>query len=192
MLQAVFDKETAGIIVRGEFFDLDKIYFMNERLAGNYGVDNTCLLDGYGEAAAVLKSLNYEIRHAEHGDRDLYVAYNGIHEDWFAPVGTPAVRILKEEDQNDPDEIINEIEDGVMTDLDIDLDEFYEMDEDMLGVIMNENNYTTEVNDNFVDGCETVAEYAVEAGVTSKAFTEKDYADWSVLKSVLPDKVTEE
>lgn len=130
MLQAVFDKETAGIIVRGEFFDLDKIYFMNERLAGNYGVDNTCLLDGYGEAAAVLKSLNYEIRHAEHGDRDLYVAYNGIHEDWFAPVGTPAVRILKEEDQNDPDEIINEIEDGVMTDLDIDLDEFYEMDED--------------------------------------------------------------
>ena len=29
MLQAVFDKETAGIIVRGEFFDLDKIYFMN-------------------------------------------------------------------------------------------------------------------------------------------------------------------
>lgn len=68
----------------------------------------------------------------------------------------------------------------------------YEMDEDMLGVIMNENNYTTEVDDNFVDGCITVAEYAVEADVTSKVFTEKDYADWSILKSVLPDKVTEE
>lgn len=68
----------------------------------------------------------------------------------------------------------------------------YEMDEDLLGVIMSENDYTTEANDNFVAGCETVAEYAVEAGVTSKVFTVKDYADWSALKSVLPDKVTAE
>ena len=68
----------------------------------------------------------------------------------------------------------------------------YEMDEDLLGVIMSENNYTTEANDNFVAGCETVAEYAVEAGVTSKVFTLKDYADWGALKSVLPDKVTAE
>lgn len=66
----------------------------------------------------------------------------------------------------------------------------YEMDEDLLAIIMNENDYTTEVNSNFVEGCQTVAEYAVEAGTTSKVFTEEDYADWSVMKSVLPDKIS--
>ena len=66
----------------------------------------------------------------------------------------------------------------------------YEMEEDILAIIMNENTYTTEVDDNFIAGCETVAEYAVEAEVTSKVFTAEDYADWSVLESVLPEKIT--
>jgi len=130
MLQTVYDKETNEIIIRGEFFDLDKIYFINERLMGTYGVDKSCLLPSYQEASLILKGLNYEIRHAEHGDRELYSAYNGIRKDWFAPVGTPDELIVKEEDQNDPDEIIAEIEDAVTLDLDMDLDEFYEMDED--------------------------------------------------------------
>lgn len=68
----------------------------------------------------------------------------------------------------------------------------YEMDEDLLAIIMDENDYTTEVNDNFIAGCETVAEYAVEAEVTSKVFTAEDYADWSVLKTALPEKLTVE
>ncbi len=130
MLHTVYDNETNEIILRGEFFEFDQIYFMIERLAGTYGIDRTCLLPGYQDAASILKGLNYEIRHAEHGDRELYSAYNGIHKDWFAPTGTPDHRIVKEEDQNDPDEIIAEIEDAVTLDLDMDLDEFYEMDED--------------------------------------------------------------
>ncbi len=130
MLQAVLDKDTVGIIIRGEFFELDKLYFLNERLAGTYGINSICLLEGYQEATVVLKSLNYEIRHAEHGDRDLYLAYNGIRKDWFAPKGTPDAQIVKEENANDPQEIIDEIEDAVMMDLDMDLEEFYDMDED--------------------------------------------------------------
>ena len=130
MLQAVLDKDAVGIIIRGEFFELDKLYFLNERLAGTYGINNICLLEGYQEATVVLKSLNYEIRHAEHGDRDLYLSYNGIRKDWFAPKGTPDAQIVKEENANDPQEIIDEIEDAVMMDLDMDLEEFYDMDED--------------------------------------------------------------
>lgn len=130
MLQAVLDKENAGIIIRGEFFDLDKLYFLNERLAGTYGVEPNCLLEGYENAASILKSLNYEIRHAERGDRELYQCYNGIRKYWFAPEGTPDRQIVKEEDKDDPMEIVNEIEDAITLDLDIDIEEFYEMDEE--------------------------------------------------------------
>ena len=130
MLQAVLDKENAGIIIRGEFYDLDKLYFLNERLAGTYGVEPNCLLEGYENAASILKSLNYEIRHAERGDRELYQCYNGIRKYWFAPEGTPDRQIVKEEDKDDPMEIVNEIEDAITLDLDIDIEEFYEMDEE--------------------------------------------------------------
>ena len=130
MLQAVLDKENAGIIIRGEFFDLDKLYFLNERLAGTYGVEPNCLLEGYENAASILKSLNYEIRHAERGDRELYQCYNGIRKYWFAPEGTPNRQIVKEEDKDDSMEIVNEIEDAITLDLDIDIEEFYEMDEE--------------------------------------------------------------
>ena len=36
MLQAIIDKDTSEIIIRGEFFELDKIYFLIERLSGMY------------------------------------------------------------------------------------------------------------------------------------------------------------
>jgi len=138
MLHAALDKKNAGIIIRGEFFELDEIYFMNERLAGTYGIDNVCLLDGYSEAASILKGLNYEIRHAENGDRELYTSYNGIHGYWFAPAGTPSEQIIKEEELNDPDDIIREIEDVVEFDLDMDIDKFYDLDEDEQRDILEE------------------------------------------------------
>lgn len=66
----------------------------------------------------------------------------------------------------------------------------YEMDEDLLEIIMSENDYTTVVDDNFIEACQSVAEFAVEEEVTTTVFTAEDYADWSILESVLPEKVT--
>lgn len=129
MLQTAFDKNTSQIIIRGDFFELDRIYFMIERLSGNYGIGSTCLLNGYEQAASILQALNYEIRHAQQGDRELYVSYNGLNERWIAPTGTPAAQISKEEDQHDPDKIIEEFADSILIDMDINLDEFYDMDE---------------------------------------------------------------
>lgn len=66
----------------------------------------------------------------------------------------------------------------------------YEMDEDLLEIIMSENDYTTVVDDNFIEACQSVVEFAVEEEVTTTVFTAEDYADWSILESVLPEKVT--
>lgn len=66
----------------------------------------------------------------------------------------------------------------------------YEMDEELLEIVMNENDYTTVVDDNFIEACQSVAEFAVEEEVTTSVFTAEDYADWSILESVLPEKIT--
>lgn len=66
----------------------------------------------------------------------------------------------------------------------------YEMDEELLEIVMNENDYTTVVDDNFIEACQSVAEFAVEEEVTTSVFTAEDYADWSILESVLPEKLT--
>lgn len=68
----------------------------------------------------------------------------------------------------------------------------YEMDEDLLAIIMNENSYQTNADDDFVSGTDTIAEYAVEAKVTTKEFKPADYADWSIMQAALPEKVTVE
>lgn len=68
----------------------------------------------------------------------------------------------------------------------------YEMDEELLEIVMNENDYTTVVDDNFIEACQSVAEFAVEEEVTTSVFTAEDYADWSILESVLPEKITAE
>ena len=151
MLRTVLNEEKSYITVRGEFFDLDKIYFMNERLAGTYGIGNTCLLDGYGEAASMLKGLNYEIRHAERGDRDIYVAYNGIRDEWFAPEGIPDYRIVKEEDLHEPEEAVNEIEDAVMFDLNLDLDDFLDKDEEEQRELLDDLDLDPDLVDSYFD-----------------------------------------
>lgn len=66
----------------------------------------------------------------------------------------------------------------------------YEMDEELLEIVMNENDYTTVVDENFIEACQSVAEFAVEEEVTTSVFTAEDYADWSILESVLPEKIT--
>lgn len=128
MLQAALAKETSEIIIRGDFFELDQVYFLIERITGRYGVNRPCLLPEYQAALPMLLALNYEIRHAQQGDRELYSVYNGIRENWIAPAGTPADRIAKREDIHEPEELISQVEDAVLIETDIDPVDFQFMD----------------------------------------------------------------
>lgn len=128
MLQAVLAKENNEIVIRGDFFELDQIYFLIERINGRYGIDRPCLLPEYQNALSMLLALNYEIRHAQHGDRELYSIYNGIRENWIAPAGTPANRIVKREDLHEPEELISQVEDSLLMETDIDPLDFQFMD----------------------------------------------------------------
>lgn len=130
MLQAVLAKESNEIIIRGDFFELDQIYFLIERINGRCGIDRPCLLPEYQTALSMLLALNYEIRHAQQGDRELYSIYNGIRENWIAPAGTPANRIVKREDLHEPEELISQVEDAVLIETDIDPIDFQFLDAD--------------------------------------------------------------
>ena len=130
MLHTALSRETNEFIIRGEFFELDQIYFLIERLTGNYGIDGKCPLPEYKTALSLLLSLNYEIRQAQTGNREIYAEYNGIRDAWIAPAGTPAESIKRPAENPDPEEIIREIEDDIEFELDMDLEDFYDKDED--------------------------------------------------------------
>ena len=68
----------------------------------------------------------------------------------------------------------------------------YEMEDTLLETVMNENVYTMDVDQNFIDGTSLVADFAVEENVTTTNYTVDDYADWSILENVLPDKIKTE
>ena len=130
MLMSTFDKNAAEFIVRGEFFELDKLYFLIERLSGNYGIPPRHYLPEYENAASLLLGLNYEIRKAESGDRELYTAYNGLHFHWFAPAGTPDSQIMTLEEEERNNKRFVDFDDIILFDLDMDPDEFGELDYD--------------------------------------------------------------
>lgn len=150
MLEATYNKKTNEIIIRGDFFELDHIYFLIQRISGNYGIDSECVLDGYTHAASILQALNHEIRQAQSGNRELHVSYNGIGTGWIAPAGTPAAQIVKPEGQDDPDDLINEIEDALMIETELELDDFYEMDEFDQADILLDLNFDSEEIDTYL------------------------------------------
>lgn len=76
-------REGNGVILKGDFFDLDRLYFAIYKFTGYHGVDSICTFPGYNAVCENLLGLCYEIRHAWQGDRDIEQVYNGIHEDWF-------------------------------------------------------------------------------------------------------------
>ena len=72
-----------GVLLKGDFFDLDRLYFAIFKFTGFHGIDSGCTFPGYDEVCESLLGLCYEIRHAWQGDRNIEQVYNGIHEDWF-------------------------------------------------------------------------------------------------------------
>lgn len=130
MLQTTIDRDTSEIIIRGEFFELDHIYFLIERLSGNYGIPHKHYLPEYENAAALLLGLNHEIRMAESGARSIHASHNGIHYGWIAPAGTPRDRIIGYEKLQEEEERFKDFDDIILFDVDMDPDKFYDLPED--------------------------------------------------------------
>lgn len=72
-----------GITIKGDFFDLDRLYFSIFKFTGFHGIDSKCTFPGYEAVCENLLGLCYEIRHAWQGDRDIEQVYNGIQDNWF-------------------------------------------------------------------------------------------------------------
>ncbi len=75
--------DTNGIIVNGDFFDFDRLYFAIFKFTGFHGLDQECTFPGYDAVCENLLGLCYEMRHAWQGDRDLVQVYNGVKQNWF-------------------------------------------------------------------------------------------------------------
>ncbi len=131
MLRVIVD-ENNNAVIRAESWDLDHMYIHLLQFAGQpvIGIDYTKYpFPGYKKAASLLLAFAYEIRHANHGDRELYTARNGILSGMIAPEGTPREQIVKPEDIREPCEVIDYVEDEILTETDIDPDDFEKMSE---------------------------------------------------------------
>ncbi len=76
-------QKSNGVLIKGDFFDLDRLYFAIYKYTGFHGIDDKCTFPGYEEVCENLLGLCYEIRHAFQGDRDIEQVYNGIQQNWF-------------------------------------------------------------------------------------------------------------
>ena len=94
---------TNGVTLKGDFFDLDRLYFAIMKFTGNHGIDDKCPFDNCYLTCENLLSLCYELRHAWQGDRDIEQVYNGVGEEWFSDNKTTAVYQPEEEDAYDED-----------------------------------------------------------------------------------------
>ncbi|NLD46916.1 MAG: hypothetical protein GX660_06915 [Clostridiaceae bacterium] len=72
-----------GIELKGDFFDLDRLYFAILKFTGFHGIKDKCCFPGYDNVCEYLLGLCYEIRHSWQGDRDLEEVYNGVDIEWF-------------------------------------------------------------------------------------------------------------
>jgi len=83
MLIVEKSRDTNGVMIKGDFFDLDRLYFAIMKFTGLHGIEAQCYFDGCSEACENLLGLCYEIRHAWQGDRGIEQVYNGIQDEWF-------------------------------------------------------------------------------------------------------------
>jgi len=88
---------TNGVTLKGDFFDLDRLYFAIMKFTGNHGINDKCPFDNCYLACENLLGLCYELRHAWQGDRDIEQVYNGVEEEWFSDNKKTAVCQLERE-----------------------------------------------------------------------------------------------
>ena len=99
-------RERNGVSLKGDFFDLDRLYFAIYKYTGFHGIDGKCIFPGYDAICENLLGLCYEIRHAWQGNRNIEQVYNGIHEYWFDDYKEPA--LFKTIDKNDLNHLCDE------------------------------------------------------------------------------------
>ena len=76
-------KGTNGVLLKGDFFDFDRLYFAIMKYTGSHGMYDSCPFPGCYDACENLLGLGYELRHAWQGDRNIEQVYNGIRDEWF-------------------------------------------------------------------------------------------------------------
>lgn len=107
-----------NIILRGDFWDFDRLYFAISKFTGDFGIDSTCPFPGYETICESLLGLCYELRKAQEGKRELYKQYNGIPEEWFEE---KTEIDEKSNDMNDSDHTFDDVEDDDEVDEDMNL-----------------------------------------------------------------------
>jgi len=76
-------RDRNGVLLKGDFFDFDRLYFAILKFTGFHGMEDKCTFTGCEAVCESLLGLCYELRHAWQGDRDIVQMYNGIHDYWF-------------------------------------------------------------------------------------------------------------
>lgn len=109
-------REGSGVLLKGDFFDLDRLYFAIYKYTGFHGPDNKCIFPGYDAVCENLLGLCYEIRHAWQGDRNIEQVYNGIREYWFDDYKEPELKNIHKNDLNGLCDKNFELEDANLND----------------------------------------------------------------------------
>ena len=130
MLRAKPSVHTNEILVQGDYRDLESICFVIDQITGTGGASGHKPLPEYSASFSLLLGLTYMIRLAARGYCELSVSPNGIRQEWIAPCGTPEEFIAGLNRQEEPDSVIDEIEDAVVRHSGPDLESFYYMSED--------------------------------------------------------------
>jgi hypothetical protein len=97
-------QHTKGLLIKGDFWDFDRLYYAISKFTGDFGLHHGCCFPGYESAAENLLGLNYDLRHAWQGDRELVEVYNGVHDEWF-----DGIDYENDADENDEAENHNDI-----------------------------------------------------------------------------------
>lgn len=77
-------ENTNGVLLQGDFFDFDRLYFAIMKFTGFHGMDDDCTFPDCYDVCEATLGLCYEMRHAWQGDRDIVQMYNGIRHEWFS------------------------------------------------------------------------------------------------------------
>lgn len=130
MLRAIPSVHTNEILVQGDSSDFESICFVLDQITGTGSASGHKPLPEYAASVSLLLGLTYMIRLASRGYCELSVSPNGIKEEWIAPCGTPNELIAGRSPREEPDPLIDEIEDAVVRHSVQDLESFYNMSED--------------------------------------------------------------
>lgn len=125
-------------VIRDDFWEFDRLYFALVKFTGNFGPEHSETFKGYDDVCESLLGLNYEIRHAQQGDRELYTQNSGIHEDWF---GTKRINVTDE---------FRQLEDNMEFN-GIDLEKFYDLDRDEKEATLIDYGYEPDEYENYLD-----------------------------------------